>query len=113
MATTLRTDVETTRVAGAARSLGDLVARAAQVAPDAVAVSRPGVTVSFGQLAASARVAMTSLSSSAVIDDSTLTVALMMTVPGLAASGPSGLAATLSALRACATVAAGTPERTR
>lgn len=112
MATTLRADVET-RNTGTNRTLGDLVTRAAAVAPDAVAVSRPDLGVTFTQLAAAARAAMISTSSSSAIDDSTLTVALMMTVPGLAASGPSGLAATLASLRAAATVTVSAPERTR
>ncbi|GAA1886828.1 MAG: hypothetical protein INR72_00030 [Williamsia herbipolensis] len=107
MATTLRADVDTPRGKGAAPTLGDLVTRAAATAPEAVAVTRPDVRVSFGQLAGAARAAMTSMASSSSIDDSTLTVALMMTVPGLAASGPSGLAATLASLRASAVVAAG------
>ncbi len=114
MATTLRADLETrTTALGTTRTLGDLVVRAAAFAPDAIAVSRPDHAVSFAQLVAAARAAMISMSSSATIDDSTLTVALMMTVPGLAASGPSGLAVTLASLRTAATVAAGTPDRTR
>ncbi|MCK5757110.1 MAG: hypothetical protein KAH46_30835 [Mycobacterium sp.] len=113
MATTLGTQVDTPRSPGATRTLGDLVTRAASVAPDAPAVTRPDLVVSFGQLAAAARTAMTSMAASPVIDDSTLTVALMMTVPGLAVSGPSGLAATLTALRTSATVAVGAAERTR
>ncbi|MEH3156189.1 MAG: hypothetical protein PGN29_12875 [Gordonia paraffinivorans] len=113
MATTLRADVDTPRGTGTALTLGDLVTRAAATAPEAAAVTRPDLRVTFGQLAGAARAAMTSMSSSSAVDDSTLTVALMMTVPGLAASGPSGLAATLASLRAAATVAAGAPERTR
>ena len=113
MATTLRADVENSVQTGSTRTLGDLVTRAAATAPDAIAVSRPDLMLSFGQIAAAARAAMISMSSSSTIDDSTLTVALMMTVPGLAASGPSGLAATLASLRAAATVAVGAQERTR
>lgn len=113
MATTLRAEVSTPSVTGSARTLGELVTRAAAVAPDAPAVTRPDLTISFGQLAAAARCAMTSMSATPAIDDSTLTVALMMTVPGLAVSGASGLAATLASLRTAATVVAATAERTR
>lgn len=113
MATTLRADRDTSRGAGATRALGDLVHRAAMAAPDASAISRPGTTVTFGQLRIAAETAMITMSASSPLDDSTLTVALMMTVPGLAASGPPGLADTLEALRAAAAVAAGAPERTR
>lgn len=113
MATTLRAGVEAPVQTGSTRTLGDLVTRAAVAAPDAIAVSRSDLQVSFAQVASAARAAMTSMSSSSTIDDSTLTVALMMTVPGLAASGPSGLAATLASLRAAATVAVAAPERTR
>ena len=112
MATTLRRQVEAGR-STSVRSLGDLVTQAAALAPDSVAVSRTERTVTFGQLVASARAAMTSMSASPTLDDSTLTVALMMTVPGLAASGPSGLAATLAALRTSATVVAGAADRNR
>lgn len=113
MATTLRADVEAPTTAGTARTLGELVARAAATSPEVIAVSRADIQLSFGQIAGAARIAMTTMSSSSSIDDSALTVALMMTVPGLAASGPSGLATTLASLRAAAAVAVGATERTR
>ncbi|GAA2065557.1 hypothetical protein [Williamsia deligens] len=113
MATTLGVGLSTPPTAGTTRTLGELVARAAAVAPEAPAVTRTDRTLTFGELAGAARAAMTSMSTTSSIDDSTLTVALMMTVPGLAVSGPEGLAATLAALRAAATVAAGTAGRTR
>lgn len=113
MATTLRVEAGTPAMTGSTRTLGELVTRAAAVAPDAPAITRPDLSISFGQLATAARCAMTSMAATPSIDDSTLTVALMMTVPGLAVSGPSGLAATLASLRTAATVVAATAERTR
>ena len=87
------------------RTLAELVAAAARVAPSAPAVGTPGVSLSLGELAQRAVGASMAMSGGDSIDDSALTVALMMTVPGLAASGASGLATTLSSVRIQATMA--------
>ncbi len=87
------------------QTLAQLVAAAAGVAPAVPAVCIPGVSVSFGELADRAKGAAFAMSGDKRIDDSALTVALMMTVPGLAASGAAGLASTLSSVRIQATMA--------
>ncbi|MBT0565776.1 hypothetical protein [Williamsia sp. CHRR-6] len=86
-------------------SLGSLVSAAARVAPDAPSVITPARPVSFAELHARAQGAALALSGGQVVDDSALTMALMMCVPGLAVSGPDGLAATLSSVRVQATMA--------
>lgn len=87
------------------RTLAELVAAAARVAPAVPAVCAPDVSLSLGELAQRAMGASMAMSGGDSIDDSALTVALMMTVPGLAASGASGLATTLSSVRIQATMA--------
>ncbi len=87
------------------RTLAELVAAAARVAPTVPAVCMPDVSLSLGELAQRATGASMAMSGGDSIDDSALTVALMMTIPGLAASGASGLAATLSSVRIQATMA--------
>ncbi|KQR96088.1 hypothetical protein ASG12_17840 [Williamsia sp. Leaf354] len=93
------------------RTLGQLVGAAAAIAPGQPAICKPGLTITFGQLATSAFGAVGAMSGGDVIDDSALTVALMMNVPGLALSGPTGLAATLISLRVQASVALAGAER--
>lgn len=87
------------------RTLAELVAAAARVAPTVPAVCMPDVSLSLGELAQRATGASMAMSGGDSIDDSALTVALMMTIPGLAASGASGLATTLSSVRIQATMA--------
>ncbi|GAA1461092.1 hypothetical protein [Williamsia maris] len=87
------------------RTLAELVAAAARVAPSVPAVCMPDVSLTLGELAQRATCASMAMSGGESIDDSALTVALMMTVPGLAASGASGLATTLSSVRIQATMA--------
>ncbi|GGF24626.1 hypothetical protein [Williamsia phyllosphaerae] len=87
------------------RTLAELVAAAAKVAPTVPAVCMPDVDLSLGELAQRATGASMAMSGGNSIDDSALTVALMMTIPGLAASGASGLATTLSSVRIQATMA--------
>ncbi len=97
--------IRTAHVADADSSLAQLVTSAAAAAPTVPAICRPGVTVTFGELVTRATGAAGATTGGATIDDSALTMVLMMTVPGLAMAGPSGLAATLSAIRIQATMA--------
>jgi hypothetical protein len=80
------------------RTLTQLVMAAADAARDKPAVVGQGFMVNFGQLKARAQGAAIAMSSDAV-DDSALTVALMTSIPGLAVSGPKGLADTLAGIR--------------
>ncbi|MBJ7287713.1 hypothetical protein [Williamsia sp.] len=97
--------VRTAHVADDNNSLAHLVTSAAAAAPDVPAICKPGLTVTFGELATRATGAAGAMTGGTTIDDSALTMVLMMTVPGLAMAGPSGLAATLSAIRIQATMA--------
>ncbi|WP_146240530.1 hypothetical protein [Williamsia limnetica] len=67
--------------------------------------------VSFGELKARAQSAAIAMSSESGIDDSALTVALMTAVPGLAVSGPKGLADTLTAIRIQAMMVLAEPQQ--
>jgi hypothetical protein len=80
------------------RTLTQLVMAAADVARDKPAVIGQGYAVTFGDLKVRAQGAAVAMASDAV-DDSALTVALMTSVPGLAVSGPKGLADTLAGIR--------------
>lgn len=92
-----RSDAGDSRNLGA-RTLTQLVVAAADIGPDRPAVVGQGYAVNFGELKGRAQGAAIAMSSEAV-DDSALTVALMTSVPGLAVSGPRGLADTLAEIR--------------
>jgi hypothetical protein len=81
------------------RTLTQLVMAAADVARDKPAIIGQGYAVKFGELKARAQGAAIAMASEAGVDDSALTVALMTSVPGLAVSGPKGLADTLAGIR--------------
>ncbi|WP_168699210.1 non-ribosomal peptide synthetase [Gordonia paraffinivorans] len=81
--------------------LPDLVAAAGERLPDAVAVAHSGSSVQFGQLSDMVRAMTAALPGSD--PDSTLTMALMSAVPGLAAGGPEALDHALTELRINAT----------
>lgn len=81
------------------RALTELLAAAAEAAPDRPAVAGTGFTVTFEDLRARAQGAATALTGSPRIDDSALTVAVMTSVPGLTVSGPGALDETLRAIR--------------
>ncbi|WP_168703427.1 amino acid adenylation domain-containing protein [Gordonia paraffinivorans] len=89
-----------TQVAAELR-LPDLVAAAGERLPDAVAVAHGGSSVQFGQLSDMVRAMTAALPGSD--PDSTLTMALMSAVPGLAAGGPQALDHALTELRINAT----------
>nr|WP_255218667.1 non-ribosomal peptide synthetase [Gordonia paraffinivorans] len=89
-----------TQVAAELR-LPDLVAAAGERLPDAVAVAHGGSSVQFGQLSDMVRAMTAALPGSD--PDSTLTMALMSAVPGLAAGGPEALDDALTELRINAT----------
>lgn len=78
-------------------SLPELVSSAAETDPDAVAVESGGMAVSFGQLSAAA-VAMLGVIPGSD-EDAALTMALMSSVPELAADGPAALDDVLAQLR--------------
>ena len=80
------------------RTLTQLVMAAADIGRDRPAVVGQGYAVNFGELKGRAQGAAIAMASEAV-DDSALTVALMTSVPGLAVSGPRGLADTLAGIR--------------
>lgn len=104
-----RPPIRSTTTAGGDRSLAELVSAAAAVAPSVPAICKPGLTVSFGELVTRATGVAGAMAGGSTIDDSSLTVVLMMTVPGLAMSGPSGLAATLASIRIQAMMAVAGP----
>ncbi|HEY9314181.1 hypothetical protein [Williamsia sp.] len=82
-----------------ARPLAQLVTAAADALPDRPAVVGSDFAVTFAELRARAHGAATAMTGSPRIDDSALTVAVMTTVPRLAASGPSALAEAFAAIR--------------
>lgn len=81
------------------RTLTQLVMAAAEVGRDQPAIVGQGYAVAFGELKTRAQNASIAMASGADVDDSALTVALMTSVPGLAVSGPKGLADTLAGIR--------------
>ncbi len=100
---------ETERAAGARRRsagagrLPELVAAAAQCAPEAIALEHPGHVVRFGELAAKLA-AVSAAMGAKLTADALVNVALAGLVPGLLpALGADGLAAALNSIRATAT----------
>ncbi|AFA74604.1 putative non-ribosomal peptide synthetase [Gordonia polyisoprenivorans VH2] len=84
-------------------SIPELVAAAANAAPDAVAASHNGTEVTFAVLSA-----ITDTMASALPDaDSALTTALMSLIPDVAVSGPQALGDVLGDLRSNSLVAVG------
>lgn len=81
------------------RPLTQLLVAAADAAPDRPAVMGSDFSVTFGNLRARAQGAAVAMTGAPRIDDSALTVAVMTTVPRLAASGPRALEETLAAIR--------------
>ncbi|WP_223204905.1 amino acid adenylation domain-containing protein [Gordonia jinghuaiqii] len=93
-------------------SLADLVASAGQVDPTAEAVAGGGMSVTFGDLSAAATAMLGVLPGSDA--DAALTMALMSSVPGLAAGGPTALDDALATLRVNAErLVAGAAHETR
>lgn len=93
------------------RTLTQLVLAAADAGRDKPAVIGRDYAVSFGELKARAQGAAIAMSSESGVDDSALTVALMTAVPGLAVSGPSGLADTLASVRIQAMMVLAEPQQ--
>ncbi|MCZ0914457.1 amino acid adenylation domain-containing protein [Gordonia amicalis] len=93
-------------------SLPALVASAAQLEPTAEAIDNNGSQIQFGQLSTAATAMMGVIPGSD--EDAALTMALMSSVPGLAAQGPAALDTVLAQLRDNAEriVSAGRPQQT-